>query len=399
MRIKDDLIDALHGILVRLNDLNIRYTIDAWNHSIKFYLDPNHYEFEISDDDIYEVYGSIEHAYNFLKNYGFDVEIKIITMGKGYVNTLLSGRRKADINVNKTINLDQLKNDLISKEYKTYANNPITIAFKQTDRCYNHIFPRGSKMLDEIGGYDSTWNKKFKDVGEVGNFNESIKSDQTPTQIKFLELKDIIEDLHGLLVELADEEIYYLIEPNDEIKLRTMTLLNNFKNIDFIITIGRRLYRNEEHIHLIYDRIESIVSYMKIKGYDTTIKMKTLLKMRTDNLKFDKNFERFYYKYFENTDYIELEFTSLEVNESLPRQHTVDQLKRVMKLSAKTDIGNRISDMNKQGANIDYIRNPIDSGIESYEDFEKHNKRFVPSWNLKHLLSPFSSEIKKKNKK
>ena len=74
-----------------------------------------------------------------------------------------------------------------------------------------------------------------------------------------------------------------------------------------------------------------------------------------------------------------------ETNESLPRKSTVDHLKRVMKQSAKTDIGNRVSDMNKQGANIQYIQNPIDTGIESYEDFEKHNKKFIPSWNLKHL--------------
>lgn len=83
-----------------------------------------------------------------------------------------------------------------------------------------------------------------------------------------------------------------------------------------------------------------------------------------------------------------------EVNEGLPRQHTVDQLKRVMKISAKTDIGNRISDMNKQGANIDYIKNPIDTGIESYEDYEKHNKKFVSSWNLKHLIGAFAPEPK-----
>ena len=91
-----------------------------------------------------------------------------------------------------------------------------------------------------------------------------------------------------------------------------------------------------------------------------------------------------------------LKFEEFSVNESLPRQQTVDQLKRVMKISAKTDIGNRISDMNKQGANIQYIKNPIDSGIESYEDYEKHNKKFIPSWNLKNLLSPFSGEVKNK---
>ena len=66
------------------------------------------------------------------------------------------------------------------------------------------------------------------------------------------------------------------------------------------------------------------------------------------------------------------------INESLPRQQSVDQLKRVMKQSAKTDIGNRISDMNKQGANIQYIKNPIDTGIESIEDYWKHNDPVQP---------------------
>ena len=94
-----------------------------------------------------------------------------------------------------------------------------------------------------------------------------------------------------------------------------------------------------------------------------------------------------------------LKFAEMEMtNEALPRQQSVDQLKRVMKQSAKTDIGNRISDMNKQGANIQYIQNPIDSGIESYEDFEKHNKKFVSSWNLKGMLGPFKGEDNKQNK-
>ena len=93
-----------------------------------------------------------------------------------------------------------------------------------------------------------------------------------------------------------------------------------------------------------------------------------------------------------------LRFNEFEMtNEALPRQHTVDQLKKVMDISAKTDIGNRISDMNKQGANIQYIQNPIKTGIESYEDYEKHNKNFIPSWNLKGKLSPFKGENNKQN--
>jgi len=83
--------------------------------------------------------------------------------------------------------------------------------------------------------------------------------------------------------------------------------------------------------------------------------------------------------------------------ESLPQQKSIDQLKMVRNISKGIDIGDRIPDLMKQGANIHYNRNVIDSGIESYSDFEKRNKSFIPSWNLKHLLSPYPK--KKNNKK
>ena len=94
-----------------------------------------------------------------------------------------------------------------------------------------------------------------------------------------------------------------------------------------------------------------------------------------------------------------LRFEDFEMtNEALTNKKSVNQLKKVMKMSARTDIGNRISDMNKQGANIHYIQNPIDTGIESREDYDKHNKKFVSSWNLKGMLGPFKGEDNKQNK-
>jgi hypothetical protein len=91
-------------------------------------------------------------------------------------------------------------------------------------------------------------------------------------------------------------------------------------------------------------------------------------------------------------------FEEFETNESLPRQKTVDQWEKLRKMTKGVDIGDRISNLNKQGANIQYYRNVVDSGIESYEDYEKHNKKFIPSWNLKHLTSPFAGEGKKLKK-
>ena len=88
-------------------------------------------------------------------------------------------------------------------------------------------------------------------------------------------------------------------------------------------------------------------------------------------------------------------FDEEEINEALPRANSVAQLKKVRKMMKGIDIGDRISDLEKEGENIVYYRNPIDSGIESYEDNEKHNKKFIPSWNLKHLTSPFSGKKSK----
>ena len=71
--------------------------------------------------------------------------------------------------------------------------------------------------------------------------------------------------------------------------------------------------------------------------------------------------------------------TFTQLNENLPRQSTVNQLKRLRKLTEGVDIGDRISDMNKQGANIHYISNPVDTGIESIEHYWKHNDPVKPT--------------------
>jgi hypothetical protein len=78
-----------------------------------------------------------------------------------------------------------------------------------------------------------------------------------------------------------------------------------------------------------------------------------------------------------------------KVYEALPRQHSIDQLKKLRKLTKGIDIGDRVPNMKQQGANIHFMRNPVDSGIESYEDFEKHNKGFIPGWNSDHKMGPF----------
>jgi len=77
---------------------------------------------------------------------------------------------------------------------------------------------------------------------------------------------------------------------------------------------------------------------------------------------------------------------------ALPRESTVKQLEKIRKATKSTTIDDRVPKL--KGANLGVEKNFVDSGIESYEDFQKKNKSFTPNWNLKHLKSPFKVSVK-----
>ncbi len=64
------------------------------------------------------------------------------------------------------------------------------------------------------------------------------------------------------------------------------------------------------------------------------------------------------------------------IKESLPQSKSVEQLKMVRKISKGTDIGDKVSDIEQKGANLDYMRNVVDSDIETYQDYISNNKDF-----------------------
>lgn len=65
-----------------------------------------------------------------------------------------------------------------------------------------------------------------------------------------------------------------------------------------------------------------------------------------------------------------LNFYEYSLNESLPREESVKQLKKIVKMTKKTDIGNKLV----KSKNIGNVKNPIDD-VESYEDFIKSQKK------------------------
>jgi hypothetical protein len=74
---------------------------------------------------------------------------------------------------------------------------------------------------------------------------------------------------------------------------------------------------------------------------------------------------------------------------ALPQQTTVNQLKRIRKQTKSVTIDDELSKLDKQGANIQFSRNPIDTGIESIQDYEKSNKNFNKKHTFKRI-KPFA---------
>ena len=213
---------------------------------------------------------------------------------------------------------------------------------------------------------------------------------------KFQEMKSIMDDVNNILVDLKDEGISMIIEPSNDIRVKMASIQDDHFYITFL-RLSEPWPEVKELYPLIFEKIHMLIDYLEEKGFYTEIAVKTFSSQSYERaIQIEELESNLVEIPVYRLSYITLKFFHNDLNESLPNQRSVDQLEKVMKLSAKTDIGNRISDMNKQGANIQYIQNPIDTGIESREEYDKHNKSFRPSWNLKHLTSPFKEKKKKK---
>ena len=65
------------------------------------------------------------------------------------------------------------------------------------------------------------------------------------------------------------------------------------------------------------------------------------------------------------------------INEALLRSNSLRQLEEVKKASKGTDIGEKT--MDDKHANVVWLKNPIDSNLDTYEKQQDANKDFIPN--------------------
>ncbi len=292
--------------------------------------------------------------------------------------------------------------------------------------------------------FDIHWKRTYLYLGNnISNMCEEVKAKKSYLDKIFYLAISLCEDKErkkrvgnlyseiNPVAEPLDESIFSRKTDDDKLTIQFIDRLKKFKNIGkpeckiekynnppqwFNVDLTDDTYHNQGYVIKFEDVDLIIISFVKFyigKNYADASKFYKFyvgndISGLCEEIKSDKSYcEKLHslamriYNSAENKkrlNKIETEVNPAAgmVDESLPRERSVKQLKKLRKLTRGTDIGDRISDMNKQGANIQYIQNPIDTGVESYEDFEKHNKKFIPSWNLKHLLSPYGNKSKKK---
>ena len=319
-------------------------------------------------DNIKNIITNIDGILVGLKDSGFnyeiypsdnDIKLKMVSFAKEKIKVKIELLKKYD--KSQIFDIVYTLNDYMeSNNFKTLPISTDAIRYKRLVRLnFNSINDLEESDLDIVTLY-----LEYENMDKL--LSESISS-------------RISDNLEGLIVDLEDYGFDCELSGN------------KLKLVKPDIMFGDKI-RN------IFDSILTIVDFMESSGY------KPIVYYNEDNRKtftkkwFEDDINSIKLSFMYYIDSLTIEF-SKPINESLPRENTVKQLKRIRKISKGTDIGDRISDMNKQGANIDYINNPIDTGVESYEDYEKKNKDFIPSWNLKHLLDPFQYSKKKKKKK
>ena len=63
------------------------------------------------------------------------------------------------------------------------------------------------------------------------------------------------------------------------------------------------------------------------------------------------------------------------LNESLPQESSVKQLKDLRRKTKSVTIDDKVPDAKMKLPNRYYLRNPIDTGVESFQDYLKSNKK------------------------
>ena len=159
----------------------------------------------------------------------------------------------------------------------------------------------------------------------------------------YFNYKTIMDNIDGMLVDLKDEGITMVVEPSNDIKIKMLSLgRTELLHITFYIAafFNSNRFQQKGTLNLLFEKISMIVDYMNRKGFNTiieispsitrkdqaTIPIETSLDILKNQL--DTNFDKI--------STLKLKFENI-INESLPRKQSVDQLKKVMKLSAKTD--------------------------------------------------------------
>ena len=193
---------------------------------------------------------------------------------------------------------------------------------------------------------------EIRNIWKMGITDIDINFDDSReilTESRFDDIKVLFDNIEGILIELNDKTINYQVHPKDEIKMKMVSLAKETIKIN----ISLKDFEQSKDIIL------TLIDYMTFNNFKLLPIVRVDIqgggtehfKSFNDVLHFIEVVSK---KRVFRPEKLRLEFENMNklVYESLPSQKTVDQLKALRRLTKGIDIGDRISDMNKQGSNL-----------------------------------------------
>ena len=96
---------------------------------------------------------------------------------------------------------------------------------------------------------------------------------------KFLRVKNIIEDIKDICLEIQDKGFTFKIEPSNDIKMKVMSLQGDTisdKGIPFYVEIEKfQGYRHIFKIGEVSDVIQRLIDYMNSNGFKSIVQIPT----------------------------------------------------------------------------------------------------------------------------
>lgn len=227
---------------------------------------------------------------------------------------------------------DSLNGGLYYKIYKNGEDNFVgkNLEYRKLDACLRFSLPDNDleklKLIEKIKqailrinriGYETNYEETSAIVGDIISIEISYPKENINESIKYLDLKNILDDIKDILSDILDDDYYrVMINPTTDIQIKMSALylsgkIDNYHKLPYdpyvqLVCIKEGFDGSKDEVYK--QTIKRLIEYMKSQGFDSEIifadkyihwNKTSLEEIELGNLRLNRIKITFKYKYIE----------------------------------------------------------------------------------------------------